>query len=82
MQLKHSRFVWLLAHIAPAVISDETFPALLVSEESSGSLKVPSALGREEKKKFEWDVFQAIPKNYMRVWMGGSTCRLSVVGCR
>ena len=66
-KLKRSCFVWLLPHIAPAVISGETFPALLVSEESSGSLKVPSALGSRGKKKFESDVFQAIPKNYMRV---------------
>ena len=43
IQLKRSRFVWPLPHIAPAVISYETFPALLVSEESSESLKVPSA---------------------------------------
>ena len=42
IQLKRSRFVWPLPHIAPAVISCETFPALLVSEESSESLKVPS----------------------------------------
>ena len=47
-QLKRSRFVWPLPHIAPAVISCETFPALLVSEES---LKVPSALGLRAKKK-------------------------------
>ena len=67
MQLKRSRFVWPLPHIAPAVISCETFPALLVSEESSESLKVPSVRfgSRGKKKMFESDDFQAIPKNYM-----------------
>ena len=43
IQLKRSRFVWPSPHIVPAVIFCETFPALLVSEESSESLEVPSA---------------------------------------
>ena len=66
MQLKRSCFLWPLPHIAPAVISCETFPALLVSEENSESLIVPLALcSRGKKKMFEADVFPAIPKNYM-----------------
>ena len=51
-ELERSRFFWPLPHIAPAVISCDsgTFPALLVSEKSSGSLRVPLALGSRGKK--------------------------------
>ena len=51
IQLKRSHFVLPMSHIAPAVISCETFPALLVSEESSVSLKFPSVLGSRGKKR-------------------------------
>ena len=59
IQPKHSRFVWPLPHIAPAVIFCETFPAYCFPKR----VLCPST--REENKIVESDVFQAIPKNYM-----------------
>ena len=64
IQLKRSRFVWPSPHIAPAVIFCETFPALLVSEESSESLKVPSALGWRGKK---WCLNRMISRLFQRI---------------
>ena len=74
-KLKRSCFVWLLPHIT---LAGETFPALLVSEESSGSLKVPSALGSRGKKEVLIGCFPGYSKELYEGLNGG--IQLSVVG--